>query len=181
MTQVYKDKIINTLEQSPISLRDGALIIKTTVTRIDSLKPSSLTYGFLVEDTLFKAMPAEKDRLKIKVTGAESDKKQLFKADFNFSSLGIGGLDKEFSEIFRRAFNSRRFSQSVIKKYGMSHCKGMILYGPPGTGKTLIARKIAKVLNCTEPKVVNGPEIFDKFVGGSEENIRKLFADAESD
>lgn len=30
-----------------------------------------------------------------------------------------------------------------------------------------------------EPKVVNGPEIFDKFVGGSEENIRKLFADAE--
>jgi vesicle-fusing ATPase len=35
------------------------------------------------------------------------------------------------------------------------------------------------VLNCTEPKVVNGPEIFDKFVGGSEENVRKLFADAE--
>lgn len=30
-----------------------------------------------------------------------------------------------------------------------------------------------------EPKVVNGPEIFDKFVGGSEENIRKLFAEAE--
>jgi vesicle-fusing ATPase len=35
------------------------------------------------------------------------------------------------------------------------------------------------VLNVHEPKVVNGPEIFDKFVGGSEENIRKLFADAE--
>lgn len=61
----------------------------------------------------------------------------------------------------------------------MSHCKGMILYGPPGTGKTLIARQIAKVLNVHEPKVVNGPEIFDKFVGGSEENIRKLFAEAE--
>lgn len=55
----------------------------------------------------------------------------------------------------------------------------MILYGPPGTGKTLIARQIAKVLNVHEPKVVNGPEIFDKFVGGSEENIRKLFAEAE--
>jgi vesicle-fusing ATPase len=57
----------------------------------------------------------------------------------------------------------------------------MILYGPPGTGKTLIARKIAAVLNCHEPKVINGPEIFDKFVGGSEENIRKQFADAEQD
>jgi vesicle-fusing ATPase len=57
----------------------------------------------------------------------------------------------------------------------------MILYGPPGTGKTLIARKISQVLNCNEPKVVNGPEIFDKFVGGSEENVRKLFAEAESE
>ena len=55
----------------------------------------------------------------------------------------------------------------------------MILYGPPGTGKTLIARKIAMVLNGKEPKIVNGPEIFDKYVGGSEENIRKLFIDAE--
>jgi len=48
----------------------------------------------------------------------------------------------------------------------------MILYGPPGTGKTLIARKIAACLNCHEPKVINGPEIFSKFVGDSEENIR---------
>ena len=57
----------------------------------------------------------------------------------------------------------------------------MILYGPPGTGKTLIARKIAQVLDCNEPKVVNGPQIFDKYVGGSEENVRKLFEDAEKD
>jgi len=28
---------------------------------------------------------------------------------------------------------------------------------------------------------VNGPEIFDKFVGGSEEKVRALFADAEKD
>ncbi len=30
-------------------------------------------------------------------------------------------------------------------------------------------------------KVVNGPEILNKFVGQSEENIRKLFADAEKE
>ena len=28
---------------------------------------------------------------------------------------------------------------------------------------------------------MNGPEIFSKFVGGSEENIRKLFEDAEKE
>jgi len=95
--------------------------------------------------------------------------------------LGIGGLDKQFSEIFRRAFNSRRYPQSKIEKYGIKHCKGMILFGPPGTGKTLIARQIAKALNCNEPKIVGGPEIFDKYVGGSEQKIRDLFAPAEKE
>lgn len=58
---------------------------------------------------------------------------------------------------------------------------GILLYGPPGTGKTLMARQIGKMLNAREPKVVNGPEILNKFVGQSEENIRKLFADAEKE
>ena len=55
------------------------------------------------------------------------------------------------------------------------------MYGPPGTGKTLIARQIGKILNAREPKIVNGPEILNKYVGQSEENIRKLFADAEKE
>ena len=95
--------------------------------------------------------------------------------------MGIGGLDAQFSEIFRRAFNSRRYPAAAIERYGIKHCKGMLLYGPPGTGKTLIARQIAKALNCAEPRVVNGPQIFDKYVGGSEEKIRELFVKAEQD
>lgn len=57
----------------------------------------------------------------------------------------------------------------------------MLLHGPPGTGKTLIAKKIAGALNCEKPKVVNGPEIFDKYVGEAEKKIRELFADAEAE
>ena len=37
------------------------------------------------------------------------------------------------------------------------------------------------MLNAREPKIVNGPEILNKYVGQSEENIRKLFADAEKE
>lgn len=44
-----------------------------------------------------------------------------------------------------------------------------------------MARQIGTMLNAREPKVVNGPEILNKFVGQSEENIRKLFADAEKE
>lgn len=63
----------------------------------------------------------------------------------------------------------------------MKHVRGILLYGPPGTGKTLIARQIGKMLNAREPKIVNGPEILNKYVGESEANMRKLFADAEEE
>lgn len=95
--------------------------------------------------------------------------------------MGIGGLDSEFSSIFRRAFASRIFPPLLVEKLGIQHVKGILLFGPPGTGKTLMARQIGKMLNAREPKIVNGPEILNKFVGASEENVRKLFADAEKE
>jgi len=54
----------------------------------------------------------------------------------------------------------------------------VVLHGPPGTGKTLIARQIGRLL---KPKIVNGPEILNNYVGSSEENIRKLLLDAEAE
>ena len=47
--------------------------------------------------------------------------------------MGIGGLDKEFSDIFRRAFASRVFPPDVVEQMGMKHVRGILLYGPPGT------------------------------------------------
>lgn len=105
----------------------------------------------------------------------------IFLGDFDFEKLGIGGLDSEFNRIFRRAFASRIWPSHIIKQMGILHVRGMLLYGPPGCGKTLIARQIGKVLNAREPKIVNGPEILNKYVGGSEEKVRELFAEAEKE
>jgi len=101
--------------------------------------------------------------------------------NFDGESLGIGGLNKQFAKIFRRAFASRLLQHKFVKELGIKHVKGMLLHGPPGTGKTLIARKIGGMLTDREPKVVNGPEILDRFVGASEEKIRELFAEARQD
>jgi len=117
----------------------------------------------------------------LKIMGGDNEAAQIFRPDWNFESMGIGGLDKEFSDIFRRAFASRIFPSNVIQKLGIRHVKGILLFGPPGTGKTLMARQIGKMLNGKEPKVVNGPEILNKFVGQSEENIRNLFKEAEQE
>jgi ATP-dependent 26S proteasome regulatory subunit len=64
---------------------------------------------------------------------------QLFKAkEFNFEKLGIGGLDDQFEQIFRRAFASRVFPPSVVERLGIRHVKGVLLFGPPGTGTHLL-------------------------------------------
>lgn len=107
--------------------------------------------------------------------------KSLFDAGWKFEDMGIGGLGAQFQEMFRRAFISRIFPTEVVEKLGIQHTKGIMLYGPPGTGKTLMARQIGKMLNGQEPKVVNGPEVMSKYVGESEENVRKLFEDAEKE
>ncbi|XP_064807137.1 vesicle-fusing ATPase-like [Oncorhynchus masou masou] len=108
-------------------------------------------------------------------------RQSIINPDWNFERMGIGGLDKEFSDIFRRAFASRVFPPDIVEQMGCKHVKGILLFGPPGCGKTLMARQIGKMLNAREPKVVNGPEILNKYVGESEANIRKLFADAEDE
>ena len=119
----------------------------------------------------------------LKITGQRAVvATQLFKhKEFNFEKLGIGGLDAQFEQIFRRAFASRIFPPAMLERLGIHHVKGVLLYGPPGTGKTLIARQIGKMLNGKEPKIVNGPEVLSKYVGASEENIRNLFKEAEAD
>ncbi|KIM46470.1 hypothetical protein M413DRAFT_441563 [Hebeloma cylindrosporum] len=137
--------------------------------------------GILFEKTDVTLMKAPDSSIKIKSSAKKAPPNAILAPNFKFEDMGIGGLDSEFSEIFRRAFASRVFPPGLVEKLGIQHVKGIILHGPPGTGKTLIARQIGKMLNAREPKVVNGPEVLSKYVGASEENIRKLFADAEKE
>lgn len=155
----------------------GTTLILKTALMASTKGPADCATFVQTTEMVFAKAPGTS----LRITGNASAPKDVFRPDFNFEKMGIGGLDKEFSDIFRRAFASRVFPPAVIQKLGIQHVKGMLLYGPPGTGKTLIARQIGKMLNGKEPKVVNGPEILNKFVGQSEENIRNLFKDAESD
>ncbi|KAJ6482822.1 vesicular-fusion protein SEC18 [Mycena vitilis] len=144
--------------------------------------PDPHSFGILMDKTDLSVMKAnESNGLNIKSSAKKAPPNAILAPNFKFADMGIGGLDTEFSEIFRRAFASRVFPPGLVEKLGIEHVKGLLLHGPPGTGKTLIARQIGKMLKAREPKIVNGPEILSKFVGASEENIRKLFEDAEKE
>ncbi|BGP37599.1 transport between ER and Golgi ATPase protein [Rhodotorula kratochvilovae] len=137
--------------------------------------------GIVTSQTEVNFVKDPQSAIKIKSSAKKPPPNAILAPNFKFEDMGIGGLDTEFSAIFRRAFASRIFPPGLVEKLGIQHVKGILLYGPPGTGKTLMARQIGKMLNAREPKVVNGPEILNKFVGQSEENIRKLFGDAEKE
>jgi vesicle-fusing ATPase len=164
----YNSTILKFVVQSclPIDLGEGA-------------KPAPVQVGMFGTQTEleFRQGPSGK----LHVLSNKMQQRNIFTPDFNFEDLGIGGLNKEFGDIFRRAFAARVFPPHVIRDLGINHVRGMLLYGPPGCGKTLIARQLAKFLKAAEPKIVNGPEILSKYVGASEENIRKLFEDAEKE
>ncbi|XP_055683523.1 vesicle-fusing ATPase 1-like [Lutzomyia longipalpis] len=146
------------------------------------MEPKPTRFGRLLGNTVVTFEKAENSS--VNLVGKSKGKvvrQSIINPDWDFGKMGIGGLDKEFNAIFRRAFASRVFPPELVEQLGCKHVKGILLYGPPGTGKTLMARQIGKMLNAREPKIVNGPQILDKYVGESEANIRRLFAEAEEE
>ncbi|CAD6186638.1 unnamed protein product [Caenorhabditis auriculariae] len=79
----------------------------------------------------------------------------------------VGGLE-EAKQTVVESIQANMYGSQGLKR------SGIILHGAPGCGKTLIAKAVA-----TEFKVaflsVKGPELLNKYVGQSEENLRKVF------
>ena len=101
----------------------------------------SLSSGVLIPNSAVVFNKAEGSQLKL--TGKRKGKMErqaIINPDWDFTKMGVGGLDEEFNAIFRRAFASRVFPPEIMEQLGCSHVKGILLHGPPGTGKTLMAR-----------------------------------------
>ncbi len=181
LTQSFKEFIV----ESPLSVGQSitqfdcgdGITVTCKILRIVDMDDKELYSGIFNDDTKISFSTSSKKITKL----INMESNYLFKQNLNLTELGIGGLDNEFNTIFRRAFASRSMPKKIIDEMGIKHTKGILLYGPPGCGKTLLARRIGQILDCVGPKIVSGPSLLDKFVGGSEKNVRDLFNDAFAD
>ena len=89
----------------------------------------------------------------------------------------IGGLREEIRKI-REMVELPLKHPELFRRLGVEAPRGVLLYGPPGTGKTLLAKAVANETNANFSSI-SGPEIMSKFYGESEENLRRMFKDAE--
>lgn len=184
----YRYHIFTKRQTISTEFEGEVIIVQFKDTQIEGDIGGEKIFGLLVDTSIIHIVKSGKSKMEFCNTSNNNYIKKeneytndIFNTKISFEQLGIGGLDKQLNNVFRRAFASRIYPSAVIDKLGIKHVKGIILYGPPGTGKTLIARQIGKILKCHEPKVINGPEILNKYVGQSEENIRNIFQNAESE
>jgi len=83
---------------------------------------------------------------------------------------GLGEAKEELRELVRLSLKKAgTFAAIKIKPP-----PGILLHGPPGTGKSLLAQAVAKEFQANFI-LVKGPEIFSKWLGESEAELRYIF------
>ena len=85
--------------------------------------------------------------------------------------LGIGGVSKEFETIFTSLFLPF-ILQEDAETYELVLTRVCLLYGPPGTGKTAMAIDKRLQVDNTNVQLINGPELSNKYISQTEENVR---------
>jgi transitional endoplasmic reticulum ATPase len=83
---------------------------------------------------------------------------------------GLDGVKQRLQELVELPLRNPQ----VLAAAGVTPHTGILLYGPPGTGKTLVAKAIANECGVNFISV-DGPELFSKWLGESEEAIRNVF------
>ena len=85
----------------------------------------------------------------------------------------IGGLDDVKKQLQETVELPLRNAQ-LLSAAGLPTHAGALLIGPPGSGKTLLAQAIANECGVNFISV-DGPELFNKWLGESEEGVREIF------
>jgi transitional endoplasmic reticulum ATPase len=155
-------------------------LLKRPLTKGDSvIIPGIALFGSSLPFIIITTHPAgivsinEETLIKVKEEAA----KEIEMEGPRVSYEDIGGLHEEILKV-REMIELPLKHPELFDRLGIDPPKGVLLHGPPGTGKTLIAKAVANESGANF-YTINGPEIMSKFYGQSEENLRKIFEEAE--
>lgn len=99
--------------------------------------------------------------------------------DTDVTLSDIGGLANLVQDIRKKAYIYRNLGIVKSKKFNMPYPKGILIIGMPGCGKSLIAKAISNAFETSLIRLdVN--KLMGKYVGESEENLRRALSLAET-
>lgn len=143
--------------------------------------------GSIAEKKPFRIKPKSKKdteneqyglgELAFRIGNTRLDEKEVERSIPEVKFAEIGGID-DIIETIREVIELPLKNSELFKYLNIKPHKGILLHGPPGCGKTLIAKAIANEIKAHFISI-KGPELFSKWHGQSEENLRNIFNEAK--
>ena len=164
-------------------LEDGGRLVESGIVEYDEiLTPfGSVSRNFFIaEDTLSAIMhpksSSQAKKMKLKSIVKNSEIFELIEPNSDLSDVVLNEKTKDLIGAILSQLDKK--VQNRLANWGIKASKGVdakvIFYGPPGTGKTMSALSLAKSLK-KQVLSFDCSKILSKYVGESEQNVRKIF------
>lgn len=171
--------LLETARNKPLnfSLADDDLIDEQIINTLTKALSIEIEDRFQTADDFSKALKREMliESKDIQKTFVKTKEKQKKKLGTGFDQIaGMESLKQQLKEDVIDFLNN----PELYKEYGVPMLNGMLLYGPPGCGKTFIAQKFADEVGYNFV-MIKPSDLQSKYVNATQENIGKLFKEAE--
>ncbi|WP_169777198.1 AAA family ATPase [Campylobacter mucosalis] len=164
-------------------LSDGAKLLENSLIEYDEVLNGfdNITQSFfIVEEILQEIMHSQStksdSRLKLESIVKEQEIFELIEPKTNINDVVLNENTKELLSQILKQVDKKVLSR--LNSWGIKSRKGIdakiIFYGEPGTGKTMSALSLAKSLK-KQVLSFDCSKILSKYVGESEQNVRKIF------
>lgn len=162
----------------------GGLLIETAsgLVRTKAVGAANPALGNTVEFSISEGAISLVDELPVRLRDREDDIDDLtpFELTPERGSLtydDFGGYPEVVARA-RQIIETQFQSRALLTEIGAKPVRGVLMSGPPGTGKTYLAQIIAAESDAAF-FVVSGPSIVSKYVGDTEQLLRRIFEAAE--
>lgn len=157
----------NVVIEEGVSLRQVANPLDLPVTVGNTVEMDDDGVAAIISDTPIRSQHFDREP-------ADIEKEFRVSTDGNGPGFADFGGYPGVVERARKLIDTQMLRQDELRTIGARPVKGVLFTGPPGTGKTHLARIIVQESGA-DFYLVSGPTVVSKWVGDSEETLRRIF------